>query len=110
MKKEECADDVEFEDGQPACPAKEQKNSDIDIERRQNAHGTTKVKAAQTDGAALFVLAKQKACDEITADDKEDKDAGGPVEDTHPKERNGGRDFNALDAVENENEKDGERP
>src|SRR5437870_504693 len=110
MKKEECADDVEFEDGQPPCPAEDQKNSDIDIERRQNAHGSTEVKAAQADGTAFFVLAKQKARDEIAADDEEDEDAGGAIEDAHPKERNGGRDFKALEAVESQNEKDGDRP
>ena len=57
-----------------------------------------------------FSCSRSRRLDEITADDKEDKDAGGPVEDTPPKERNGGRDFKALDAVESENEKDGQRP
>jgi hypothetical protein len=109
MKKEERADDVELEDGQPACPAQEQKDSYVDIERRQNAHGAAEVKAAQADGAAFFVLAKQKACDEIAADDEEDEDAGGSVEDAHPEERDRGRNFKALEAVESENEKDGER-
>jgi hypothetical protein len=56
------------------------------------------------------VFAEQKAGDEIATDDKEDEDAGGAIEDAHPKERNGGRDFKALEAVESENEKDGQRP
>ena len=56
------------------------------------------------------MFAKQKAGDEIAADDEEDEDAGGAIEDAHPKERNGERDLKALDAVESENEKDGERP
>src|SRR3979490_1462655 len=99
MKKEERADDVEFEDGQSACPAEEQQDSYVDIERRQDAHGSPEVKAAQADGAAFFVLAKQKARDEIAADDEKDEDAGGAIEDAHPKIRNGGGEFKALDAV-----------
>lgn len=110
MKKEECTDDVELEYWQPACPAQEQKKPDIDVDRRQNAHGPTKAKAAQANGAALFAFTKQKTGDEIPADDEEDEHAGGATEDAHPKEGNRGGDFEALEAVESENEKDGERP
>ena len=47
MKKEEGADDTKFVDGQFICQAQKQKDADVDINGRQDAHGPAEVEPAQ---------------------------------------------------------------
>jgi hypothetical protein len=58
VKEKERTDDVEFVDRQPSRPAQDQEHRDIEIQGRQNTHGSPEIKAAQTNGAAFFVLAE----------------------------------------------------
>lgn len=83
VKEKESADDIKPDDLQPAGPTEEQEKADIGIKGRQDAHGSAKVEAAQTDRATFLMLVQKEAGDEIAADDEEDEDAGIAIEDGH---------------------------
>jgi hypothetical protein len=46
------------DDREPAYPAEEQKDPDVEVARRQDAHGWAEVETTRADGAALLVLSQ----------------------------------------------------
>lgn len=107
-KEEKGAEDIDFGKDQPSGPAKEQKDGDVEVDRRQDAHGAPEVKAAHADGAALLLLVEKKVGDQIAADDEEDKYAGATVEDGIPDEGDMVGDAEPLEGMERDDKKDGQ--
>jgi len=106
MKEEQSADDIDSRHRQPPRPAKENDDGDVEIDRRQNAHGAAKIKAAHADGAALLLFVKKKAGNEISADNKEDIHTGAAVEDGVPDARDMVIHVESLQGMQRDDQKD----